>query len=188
MTRLPNPGGDDNTWGSILNDFLSVEHNADGTLKADGTLASKVDTSSVGAANGVASLDSSGKVPAGQLPSSAPGGRTHVFSNTDTLSVATGTHRLYNDTAAAWTIQSVRASVGVAPAGRSVVIDISINGTTIFTNQANRPTIAAGGNTSGKITNMDITSVAVGNYLTVDIDQVGTTTPGSDLTVQVEVA
>jgi len=33
MTRLPIPGSDDNTWGEILNDFLEVEHNADGTLK-----------------------------------------------------------------------------------------------------------------------------------------------------------
>jgi hypothetical protein len=31
--RLPNPGGDDNTWGQILNDFLSQVHNPDGTLK-----------------------------------------------------------------------------------------------------------------------------------------------------------
>ena len=31
--RLPTPGGDDGDWGSILNDFLSVEHNTDGTLK-----------------------------------------------------------------------------------------------------------------------------------------------------------
>lgn len=33
MARLPKPGGDDNQWGGILNDFLSVEHAADGTLK-----------------------------------------------------------------------------------------------------------------------------------------------------------
>ncbi|HVW22983.1 MAG TPA: hypothetical protein VHB51_00645 [Candidatus Saccharimonadales bacterium] len=33
MTRLPQPGGDDNIWGDLLNDFLNVEHNADGTLK-----------------------------------------------------------------------------------------------------------------------------------------------------------
>jgi len=32
-TRLPNPGSDSGTWGNILNDYLSVEHNADGTLK-----------------------------------------------------------------------------------------------------------------------------------------------------------
>jgi hypothetical protein len=34
MARLPVPGSDDGTWGDILNDFLSQEHNADGTQKA----------------------------------------------------------------------------------------------------------------------------------------------------------
>ena len=33
MARLPNPGGDDGTWGNVLNEFLSTIHNADGTLK-----------------------------------------------------------------------------------------------------------------------------------------------------------
>ncbi len=33
MSRLPIPGGDNNTWGSILNDFLLQEHNANGTQK-----------------------------------------------------------------------------------------------------------------------------------------------------------
>lgn len=40
MSRLPIPGGDDNQWGAILNDFLSVELKSDGSLKirSDGTL------------------------------------------------------------------------------------------------------------------------------------------------------
>jgi hypothetical protein len=33
MVRLPIPGRDGGMWGSLLNDFLAVEHNADGTLK-----------------------------------------------------------------------------------------------------------------------------------------------------------
>ncbi|HSW99049.1 MAG TPA: hypothetical protein VLF71_04370 [Candidatus Saccharimonadales bacterium] len=33
MSRLPIPGNDDDIWGDILNDYLSVEHNADGTLR-----------------------------------------------------------------------------------------------------------------------------------------------------------
>ncbi|HKU18825.1 MAG TPA: hypothetical protein VJP80_06155 [Candidatus Saccharimonadales bacterium] len=33
MARLPTPGSDDGTWGDILNQFLTVEHNSDGTLK-----------------------------------------------------------------------------------------------------------------------------------------------------------
>src|SRR5688500_11562087 len=35
MARLPEPGGDANTWGTVLNDFLSTTHNADGTLKSN---------------------------------------------------------------------------------------------------------------------------------------------------------
>lgn len=40
MARLPVPGQDDGVWGNVLNDFLTVEHNSDGTLKirTDGTL------------------------------------------------------------------------------------------------------------------------------------------------------
>lgn len=34
MARLPNVGGDDGTWGDVLNDFLVQSHNADGALKA----------------------------------------------------------------------------------------------------------------------------------------------------------
>lgn len=33
MPRLPIVGSDDGTWGDVLNDFLSVEHNSDGSLK-----------------------------------------------------------------------------------------------------------------------------------------------------------
>jgi len=35
MARLPTPGGDSDTWGVLLNEFLSVAHNADGTLDVD---------------------------------------------------------------------------------------------------------------------------------------------------------
>jgi len=31
--RLPTPGADDGIWGDLLNDFLAVEHNKDGSLK-----------------------------------------------------------------------------------------------------------------------------------------------------------
>lgn len=33
MARLPIPGQDGGLWGKLLNDFLAVEHNTDGTLK-----------------------------------------------------------------------------------------------------------------------------------------------------------
>lgn len=33
MARLPNPGGDDGSWGDILNDFLKQSHKDNGKLK-----------------------------------------------------------------------------------------------------------------------------------------------------------
>ena len=38
MSRLPVPGSDADTWGAILNDFLGVEHNSDGSLKRAGDI------------------------------------------------------------------------------------------------------------------------------------------------------
>jgi hypothetical protein len=35
VARLPIPGADDGVWGTILNAFLSVSLNSDGTLKDD---------------------------------------------------------------------------------------------------------------------------------------------------------
>jgi hypothetical protein len=60
---------------------------------------------------------------------------------------------------------------------------VNKNGSTIFTTQANRPTIVSGALTSVSVP--DVTTWANGDYLTVDIDQVGSTTPGTDLQVQV---
>ena len=77
MTRLPQPGSDDGTWGNILNDFLSVEHNTDGTLKPTGTLAAKADDSDVvhlsgnETVNGTKSFAASPTVPTPTAPSHA---------------------------------------------------------------------------------------------------------------------
>lgn len=33
MSRLPTPGADDGVWADVLNDYLKVEHNSNGTHK-----------------------------------------------------------------------------------------------------------------------------------------------------------
>lgn len=33
MARLPTPGADGGNWGNLLNDYLSVAHNPDGSIK-----------------------------------------------------------------------------------------------------------------------------------------------------------
>lgn len=111
-------------------------------------------------------------------------GLLFAFSRAGALAVTTGTHRLYNDTGTPLVIRSVRASVGTAPTGAAIRVDVNIDGVTIFTDQSGRPNIAAGANTS-KVTGMDVATIADGEYFTVDIDQIGSVVPGADLTVQI---
>lgn len=77
MARLPTLGGDNGTWGQILNEFLLREHNDDGTLKKAGdiqtaltTAQAAIPSSQKGAANGVASLDANGRLTNTQIPTS----------------------------------------------------------------------------------------------------------------------
>ncbi|MBI3889180.1 hypothetical protein HY312_01200 [Candidatus Saccharibacteria bacterium] len=47
MPRLPQPGGDNGNWGTILNDYLLVEHDAAGHLKAGVVGSSQLATDAV---------------------------------------------------------------------------------------------------------------------------------------------
>lgn len=106
------------------------------------------------------------------------------YSVGGTLTTGTGAHRIYNDSGADRTIVAARASVGTAPTGDSILVDVNVNGTTIFTTQGNRPEIAISENTN-KTTTVDAGSWDDGEYVTVDIDQIGSSTEGSDLTVAI---
>ncbi|MGB4758949.1 MAG: hypothetical protein WBP26_02735 [Candidatus Saccharimonadales bacterium] len=59
MARLPVPGADNGVWGVVLNDFLGVEHNTDGTLKASGSLSAKADDTTVVHTQGVETIGGS---------------------------------------------------------------------------------------------------------------------------------
>lgn len=109
-----------------------------------------------------------------------------TFSKQGTVATTTDSTagRWYNDTGRTLTFASVRATAVTAPTGATLIVDVNKDGTTIFTTQASRPTIAISGNTN-KVTNPDVTTIADGSYLTVNVDQVGSTVAGSDLTVQV---
>jgi hypothetical protein len=105
-----------------------------------------------------------------------------TFSQAGVLTTGTGTFRYYMDEA--YTVAKVIASVGIAPTGASIIVDVNKNGTTIFTDQDTRPTIGAG--TYTDTVTPDNISVASGDYLTVDIDQIGSSVAGSNLVVQVK--
>ena len=244
MARLPIPGSDDGAWGDILNDFLSVEHNADGTQKTipvskGGTGATSAssarnnlglsDVASTGNALDVA-VDSSSFT--GNLSSSdnnvqqalatidsllvtngadgasaydiavangfagneaawlaslvgATGvslGNCTAFTIPGTLTVGAGVARFYFT--GSFTITNIHISLGTAPTGASVIVDVNKNSSTIFSTQGNRPTITAGSHVDSSSV-PDITSVLSGDYLTIDVDQIGSTIAGTDLVVTV---
>ena len=100
-----------------------------------------------------------------------------------TATVAAGTLR-YPIGAGTWTISEVRVTAGTAPVGDDLLVDVHKNGTTIYATQANRPMVPDGGNAATGGT-ASTTSVAAGDHLTVDVDQVGSGTPGADLVVAI---
>lgn len=80
------------------------------------------------------------------------------------------------------TIQKVYLKAKVAPVGSDFILDLNKNGVSIWnTNQANRVRITSG-NTYGVQTLFDTTSLSEGDFLTVDIDQIGSVVAGQTYT------
>lgn len=105
------------------------------------------------------------------------------FVHNDELDVIALDSRMYNDTGASRIISKVRASVGIAATGADVQIDIRKNGTSILPSSTYL-TVADGTNTA--TINVPANTVwAEGEYLTIDIVQVGSTFAGEALVVDV---
>jgi hypothetical protein len=83
-------------------------------------------------------------------------------------------------------ITDIRAYADTAPTGAALIVDVNKNGTTVFTTQGNRPTIAISGNAS-TTTAPDVVAVAAGDRISVDVDQIGSGVAGSDLHVTVTI-
>ena len=107
--------------------------------------------------------------------------QSDTFYRSGTLAVDAGTSHLTFPYAV--TIVNVRASVDVAPTGLGIIVDVNNNGTSIYPTST-KPDIAIGA-TKGTVRIPDTTAVAVDDDLTVDIDQIGSTIEGEDLTVTV---
>ncbi len=112
-----------------------------------------------------------------------PSGTAPVFSRAGTLAVIEGASRYYCERAG--TITVLRGAVGTPPTGSEIVLDVNVNGGSVFATPADRLSILADAHTA-VVQPVDLT-VAAGDYLTVDVDDVGSTTPGADLTVTVTI-
>ena len=107
-------------------------------------------------------------------------GRVVVVTSIDTFWVAPR----------ACTIRRVTMIRGTAGTSGSTTVDVNKNAVTIYTTQANRPSVTqASGNLSKSTTTPDITAVAQNDVITVDVDVVegsGASGPPVDLSVILE--
>ena len=78
------------------------------------------------------------------------------------------------------------AYVRTAPTSADIIIDINKNGTTIWTTQANRLTIAAGKNAGVQVTS-DVVALTQDDRLDLDVDQVGSSVAGANATILLNV-
>ena len=111
MVRLPIPGSDDGTWGDILNAYLDISHNSDGTLKTSSVAAAGAEqTSNKAQPNGYASLDGSGNVPVSQL-GNAVSNTLAGDSDVALTSPSTGQVLTYDASASKWKNQAVPSAL-----------------------------------------------------------------------------
>ena len=105
---------------------------------------------------------------------------TFLLSRPGALVVAAGTLEL--PLSGSYTLIDYRVRWGTAPTGASGIVDINKNGTTIFTTQGNRPT-ATTGTKLATTTAPNVTTFADGDYISIDVDAIGSTVAGADLVI-----
>lgn len=121
MSRLPIVGQDDNVWGQILNDYLEVSHNQDGTLKTSSVAATGAEqTANKGVAGGYAPLDGSTKVPISLLPATALSSASDVSISSPTNSQGL----VYDSGTGKWTNQALPAALVTSVAGKTGAITL----------------------------------------------------------------
>lgn len=165
-----------NTNFTDLVTFLnsSVVH-VDGSKAMTGALAmgsSKI----TGLANGTASSDAAAF---GQIATAVSAKELVIpYSIAGTLATGVQPGRLYFGEAV--TIVDVLLMVDTAPTGAAILVDVNRSGTTIFTTQGNRPTVAISGFVDSAAAVPDVTAVSAAQYLQIEVDQVGSTIAGAN--------
>lgn len=106
-----------------------------------------------------------------------------VFSAQSAMTVRTGKSRI--QLLGSGVIVAVKGYLDTVPTGATTFkVDVNKNGTTIYGTQANQPTWVASANVA-TVGSHSVTTFADGDYLSVDVDAVGSTIAGSDLTITV---
>jgi hypothetical protein len=147
-------------------------------------LDTKVDDNTRNLPGGFPGLNGNGDVAPAQLPESVYLG-SESFSKFGLLTTGAGQGRWYPRQAGI--LKGMLAYVEVPPEGANLLIDVRKNGTTIFPLPSNRLSIPANQNFA-EISFGFSPTFARGDYITIAVDQIGSTAAGQTLTVQIEYA
>jgi hypothetical protein len=184
MARLPQPGSDSGDWGTILNDFLAVAHNSDGTLTAAAVTTaggytkptSGIPTNDLDAITqtnltkaSTAIQQINGKTGASiTLAASDVGAPTTLAQLTDVnTSGAANTQVLaYNQTSSEWVASTVTSTI-VSDATNTTKGIVELAGDLGGSNNAASPTISAGAVTSAKIATATIVDANISSSASI---------------------
>lgn len=158
MARLPIPDGDIGTWGNVLNEFLLVSHNNDGTIKNNALPLGAI--GATGPAGFAGHIGSTGPIgPAGPAGAQGPQGAVgSVGPQGATGSVGTqGATGVTGATGAGATgATGIQGATGVGATGATGVTGATgAGGTSTIVNLIDGPTIA--------------TDASLGNYFRVTL-------------------
>lgn len=104
----------------------------------------------------------------------------YTFTTVGNLAVGVNVTQVKLVARVAGTLTEAFAYVGTAPTGTKLILDVNKNGTTIFSGTKLEIAIAAQTGTQAGFTSA---ALVPGDVLSIDVDQVGSVTPGADLTV-----
>jgi hypothetical protein len=167
---------------------VSTEWTSADPILAEGEVAVETDTLKFKVGNGVTNWNilpyatgaTGSQGPTGPTGAAGKFGMNPIFSRQGTLGTQVGQQRFYIERAG--TVKTIRASVGTSPAGSPVQVNVLVNGTTML----NTPILINPGEFT-KTGSIAQVSVLPNDYLTVNIEGVGSVTAGANLTVTVTI-
>lgn len=106
-----------------------------------------------------------------------------IACSDETTALTTGTAKATFRMPYAFTLSAVRASVGTAPTGATLIVDINEGGTTILSTKLSIDASEKTSATAASAAVISDTALADDAEITIDIDQIGSTVAGAGLKV-----
>lgn len=171
-------GTDVQAYDQALQDLADITQVAGDTFYSDGT---NIVDLPIGTAGQVLTVNSGATAP--EWGTNASTQSFVVAASDETTDLTTGTAKITFRMPYAFTLTDVRASVTTAPVGSTIEVDINESGTSILSTVLSIDASEKTSETAATAAVISDASLADDAEITIDIDQVGSTTAGAGLKV-----